>query len=190
MPLRMTTSSAGQSGAAPRGERTGARRGRGGGRDIGNNGNIGNDGNNGENGNNGRNPNIAAMIAQKLQAFLPTIVTQISNSANNQGNGNGGGRDDNKNLGNGNGGNNDEGHEHGNLRNGDNNYNKNGSMYKEFLVRKPKEFDGKGGALPYTRWVEKMEFVIDISNCATNNKVKYVACSLTRKALTWWNTQV
>ncbi|GJT10269.1 hypothetical protein Tco_0857311 [Tanacetum coccineum] len=57
-------------------------------------------------------PNIAAMIAQQLQALLPTIVTKISNNAINQGNGNGRGYD------NGNGGNNEGGYEHGNLRNG------------------------------------------------------------------------
>nr|XP_043612369.1 uncharacterized protein LOC122584217 [Erigeron canadensis] len=35
-----------------------------------------------------------------------------------------------------------------------------------------------------------MESVMDISNCAENQKMKYVAISLTNKALTWWNTQI
>ncbi|GJX29062.1 hypothetical protein Tco_0237141 [Tanacetum coccineum] len=35
-----------------------------------------------------------------------------------------------------------------------------------------------------------MESVIDISNCATNQRVKYATCSLVGKALTWWNTQI
>ena len=52
------------------------------------------------------------------------------------------------------------------------------------------EFDGIGGALAYTRWVEKTESVIDISNCATHQRVKYAACLLSGKALTWWNTQL
>ncbi|GKC06832.1 reverse transcriptase domain-containing protein [Tanacetum coccineum] len=49
---------------------------------------------------------------------------------------------------------------------------------------------GMGGTLTYTRWVEKMELVIDISNCAAHQRVKYTASSLTEKALTWWNTQI
>ncbi|GJY55019.1 reverse transcriptase domain-containing protein [Tanacetum coccineum] len=35
-----------------------------------------------------------------------------------------------------------------------------------------------------------IESVMDISNCADNEKVKYVANSLINKALTWWNTQI
>ncbi|GJZ96654.1 reverse transcriptase domain-containing protein [Tanacetum coccineum] len=41
-----------------------------------------------------------------------------------------------------------------------------------------------------SRWIEKMETVIDNSGCAENQKVKYVAILLVNKALTWWNTQV
>ncbi|GKB65837.1 hypothetical protein Tco_0927249 [Tanacetum coccineum] len=152
----MMTCNASRGGAALRGGRTGERRGRGGDHCV------GNDGNNGE------NPNIAPMIAQQLQALLPTIVKQISNSVINQGNGNGGGGDNNSNGGNDNGGN-----EHGNHRSGENNSNGNGCTYKEFLACKPKVFYGKGGVLVYTRWVEKMESVINISNCATNQRVKY-----------------
>ncbi|GKD72920.1 hypothetical protein Tco_1331202, partial [Tanacetum coccineum] len=93
--------------------------------------------------NTGVNPDIAAMIAQQLQKLLPTIVTQINNAVNNQGNGNGDDAEDNTNE------ENDEGeHEH--------------------------EFDGKGGAIAYTRWVKKMESVIDMSNCAISQMVKNV----------------
>ncbi|GKA49393.1 putative reverse transcriptase domain-containing protein [Tanacetum coccineum] len=53
-----------------------------------------------------------------------------------------------------------------------------------------KEYDGKGGAIALTRWIEKMENVIDNSGCAENQKVKYAASSFMNKALTWWNTQV
>ncbi|GJR75749.1 putative reverse transcriptase domain-containing protein [Tanacetum coccineum] len=52
------------------------------------------------------------------------------------------------------------------------------------------EYDGKGGAIALTRWIEKMENVIDNSGCAENKKVKYTASSFVNKALTWWNTQV
>ncbi|GJY50044.1 putative reverse transcriptase domain-containing protein [Tanacetum coccineum] len=53
----------------------------------------------------------------------------------------------------------------------------------------PKEYDGKGGAIALTRWIEKMENVIDNSGCAENQKVRYATSSLVNKALTWWNTQ-
>nr|GEU88304.1 hypothetical protein [Tanacetum cinerariifolium] len=49
---------------------------------------------------------------------------------------------------------------------------------------------GNGGAIALTRWIEKMENVIDNSGCAENQKVKYAASSFVNKALTWWNTQV
>ncbi|GJX63979.1 putative reverse transcriptase domain-containing protein [Tanacetum coccineum] len=40
-----------------------------------------------------------------------------------------------------------------------------GCTYKEFLACNPKEYDGKGGAIVYTRWIEKMESVQDMSVC-------------------------
>ncbi|GJV42856.1 hypothetical protein Tco_1427392 [Tanacetum coccineum] len=54
----------------------------------------------------------------------------------------------------------------------------------------PKEYDGKGGEITLTRWMEKMENVIDNSGCAENQKVKYDASLFVNKALTWRNTQV
>ncbi|GKC06498.1 putative reverse transcriptase domain-containing protein [Tanacetum coccineum] len=66
----------------------------------------------------------------------------------------------------------------------------NGCTYKSFMSCNPKEYDGKGSAVVLTRWIEKMETVIDNSGRAENQKVKYVASSLVSKALTWWNTQV
>ncbi|GKC11051.1 putative reverse transcriptase domain-containing protein [Tanacetum coccineum] len=112
------------------------------------------------NNNNEENPDIAAIIAQQLQTILPQIVTQVTNNVNNANGGNGG-----------NGGN-------------------NGCTYKGFMACNPKEYDGKGGAIALTRWIEKMENVIDNSGCAENQKVKYAASSFVNKALTWWNTQV
>nr|GFD35965.1 reverse transcriptase domain-containing protein [Tanacetum cinerariifolium] len=41
-----------------------------------------------------------------------------------------------------------------------------------------------------TRWIEKMESVIENSRCAKIQKVNYVSSSFINKALTWWNTQV
>ncbi|GJR40944.1 putative reverse transcriptase domain-containing protein [Tanacetum coccineum] len=103
----------------------------------------------------------------QLQTILPQIVTQVTNNVNNANNGNGG------NGGGGNG-------------KGENN----GCTFKAFQSCNPKEYDRKGGAIVLTRWIEKMENVIDNSGCAENQKVRYAASSLVNKALTWWNTQV
>ncbi|GJW90719.1 putative nucleotidyltransferase, ribonuclease H [Tanacetum coccineum] len=110
--------------------------------------------------NNNENPDIVAIIAQQLQTILPQIVTQVTNNVNNANNGNGG---------NGGGGN----------RNGGNN----GCTFKAFQSCNPKEYDGKGGAIVLTRWIEKMENVIDNSGCAENQKVRYALDSLVNKAL-------
>ncbi|GJS31758.1 putative reverse transcriptase domain-containing protein [Tanacetum coccineum] len=109
--------------------------------------------------NNNENPDVATLIAQQLQA----IITQVANNANNPNNGNNGG-------GNGNEGN-------------------NGCSFKTFQSCNPKEYDGKGGTIALTRWIEKMENVIDNNRCAENQKVRYPTSSLVNKALTWWNTQ-
>ena len=128
------------------------------------------------------NPNIVELIAQQLQALIPTIVTQVSNNLVNQGNGGSGNNNTNGGVGNVNNGDGD----------GDANHagNGKGCTYKEFLACKPRDFDGKGDVLALTRWVEKMESIIDISNCADNQRVKYATSSLINKALTWWNTQI
>ncbi|GJX84486.1 putative reverse transcriptase domain-containing protein [Tanacetum coccineum] len=111
---------------------------------------------------NDENPNIAAIIAQQLQTILPQIVTQVTNNVNNA---------------NVNGGN-------------DGNGGTNGCSCKTFLACNPRDYDGKGGAVAISRWIKKMESVIENSRCAENQKVKYVASSFINKALTWWNTQV
>ncbi|GKB13394.1 putative reverse transcriptase domain-containing protein [Tanacetum coccineum] len=80
---------------------------------------------------NEENPDIVAIIAQQLLTILPQIVTQVTNNVNNV----------NANDGNGgNGGN-------------------NGCSYKTFLACNPRDYDGKGGAVALTMWIEKMEFV-------------------------------
>ncbi|GJT33121.1 hypothetical protein Tco_0923540 [Tanacetum coccineum] len=66
----------------------------------------------------------------------------------------------------------------------------NGCTYKGFVACGPRDFDGTGGAVALTRWIEKMEFVIDNNGCLANQRVKYAAISFIGKALTWWNTQV
>ncbi|GKD97407.1 putative reverse transcriptase domain-containing protein, partial [Tanacetum coccineum] len=57
-----------------------------------------------------------------------------------------------------------------------------GCSYKEFLACNPKEYDGKGGAVVLTRWIEKMENVQDMSGCSNDQKVKYIAGSFVGKA--------
>ncbi|GKC21693.1 hypothetical protein Tco_1023843 [Tanacetum coccineum] len=65
-----------------------------------------------------------------------------------------------------------------------------GCSYKDFLACNPKEYDGKGGAVVCTRWIEKMKFVDDMSGCSTDQKVKYTVGSFVGKALTWWNSHI
>ncbi|GKF79223.1 hypothetical protein Tco_0234791, partial [Tanacetum coccineum] len=46
-----------------------------------------------------------------------------------------------------------------------------GCSYKEFLACNPKEYDGKGGVVVLTRWIEKMESVHDIDQGITVSSV-------------------
>ncbi|GJZ80813.1 reverse transcriptase domain-containing protein [Tanacetum coccineum] len=52
------------------------------------------------------------------------------------------------------------------------------------------EYDGKGGAVVLTRWIEKMESMHDMSGCRIDQKVKYTNGSFMGKSLTWWNSQI
>ncbi|GJW69478.1 putative reverse transcriptase domain-containing protein, partial [Tanacetum coccineum] len=70
------------------------------------------------------------------------------------------------------------------------NGNRVGCSYKEFLACNLKEYDGKGGAVVLTRWIEKMENVQDMSGCRNDQKVKYTTGLFVGKALTWWNSQI
>ncbi|GJV46687.1 hypothetical protein Tco_1431223 [Tanacetum coccineum] len=46
----------------------------------------------------------------------------------------------------------------------------NGCTYKGFVACRPRDFDGTGGAVALTRWIEKMESVIDNSGCLNDFK--------------------
>ncbi|GJT79808.1 reverse transcriptase domain-containing protein [Tanacetum coccineum] len=50
-----------------------------------------------------------------------------------------------------------------NIRNVLVNSNRVGCSYKEFLACNPKEYDGKGGAVVITQWIEKMESIRTLS---------------------------
>ncbi|GJT65117.1 putative reverse transcriptase domain-containing protein [Tanacetum coccineum] len=156
MLLTMTTRSAGQPAAVSRGEGTGVRAGRAGGRTRGHSGDQGN----------GRDDGPGGQVAQ----------------VGDQGRGQGNGRNQNGDVVNdhiqGNAGNATEGNDH------------RGYTCKEFLACDLKEYDGKGGAIVYTRWIEKMEPVHDMSGCRDSQRVKYTAGSFVGKALTWWNSEI
>ncbi|GKC13577.1 retrotransposon protein, putative, ty3-gypsy subclass, partial [Tanacetum coccineum] len=119
-------------------------------------------------------PDFSTIIAQQLQNLLPAMLTQVSNQGN---------------VGNQNGNVVNENVEE-NVRNVIVNGNRVSCSYKEFLACKPKEYDGKGGVIVLTRWIEKMENVQHMSDCSVNQKVKYTTGSFVGKALTWWNSQI
>nr|GEZ10822.1 hypothetical protein [Tanacetum cinerariifolium]GEZ11048.1 hypothetical protein [Tanacetum cinerariifolium] len=86
-------------------------------------------------------PDFSTMIAQQLQNLLPAMLAQVGNQGNveNQ-NGNVVNENVQENVGNA-------------IVNG----NHVGCSYKEFLARNYKEYNGKGGAVVLTRWIEKIE---------------------------------
>ena len=55
---------------------------------------------------------------------------------------------------------------------------------------KPTFFNGTGGVIALTRWLKKIESIFEICACSESDKVKFVACTLIDKALTWWNGRV
>ncbi|GJV76684.1 putative reverse transcriptase domain-containing protein [Tanacetum coccineum] len=65
-----------------------------------------------------------------------------------------------------------------------------GNQNGSFIACNPKEYDGKGGVVVLTRWIEKMKNVQDMSGCSNDQKVKYIAGSFVGKALMWWNSQI
>ncbi|GJY38079.1 hypothetical protein Tco_0424443 [Tanacetum coccineum] len=106
----------------------------------------------------------------QLQNLLPTIVAKVGDQGRGQGNGrNQNGDAVNDNI-------------WGDVSRG--------CTYKKFLAYNPKEYDGKGGAIVYTRWIEKMESVQDMSGCRDSKKLKYTTGLFFGKALTWWNSQI
>nr|GEV17645.1 reverse transcriptase domain-containing protein [Tanacetum cinerariifolium] len=65
-----------------------------------------------------------------------------------------------------------------------------GCTYKEFLACNPKEYNGQGCDIVYTRWIEKMESVHDMSGCRDSQRVKYTAGLFVGKTLTWWSSEI
>nr|GEU84629.1 reverse transcriptase domain-containing protein [Tanacetum cinerariifolium] len=173
----MTTRNAGRRTAAPRGGRTTGETGRGCRRTGDQDGRRGGRGNR-SNGGINEVPDVSTVIAQQLQDLLPTIVAQVGDHIGNQGIN--GSRNENA----------ADDSIHEDVRNVNVSNGQSGCSYKEFVACKMKEFDGKGGAVSYTRWVEKMEATQDISGCGDNQKVKNTIGSLIDKTLTWWNSDI
>ncbi|GJY87211.1 hypothetical protein Tco_0501839 [Tanacetum coccineum] len=178
MPPRVMTQSAGQPAAAPRGGGTGGRVGREGRRVREPKRRKVEPTSEPEGQGNDQGVEVNEIIAQQLHNLLPTMLAQVGNQGSNQGdNRNQTGTVFNDNI-------------RGNVRNVIVNNGRRGCTYKEFLGCNPKEYDGKGGAIIYTCWIEKIELVQDMSGCRDNQKVKYTAGSFVGKALTWWNSQI
>ncbi|GKA85618.1 hypothetical protein Tco_0807272 [Tanacetum coccineum] len=68
----------------------------------------------------------------QLQDLLPTIITQVGNHASKI---------------------------QGDVRSANMSNGRNGCSYKDFMTCNLKDYDGKGDAIIYTRWIEKMESV-------------------------------
>nr|GFA71747.1 hypothetical protein [Tanacetum cinerariifolium] len=62
--------------------------------------------------------------------------------------------------------------------------------YPDFLKRQPLNFKDTEGVIGLTQWLEKIEYVFNISNCTAACQVKYAVCTLQRVALTCWNSHV
>nr|GEU85630.1 putative reverse transcriptase domain-containing protein [Tanacetum cinerariifolium] len=98
---------------------------------------------------------FSTIIAQHLRNLLPTVVAQVGDQCRGQWNGrNQNGNAINDNI-------------RGHVRNVIENNDHRGYTYKEFLACNPNEYYGKGGAVVYTYWIEKID-----------------------KALTSWNSQI
>ncbi|GJW42785.1 reverse transcriptase domain-containing protein [Tanacetum coccineum] len=145
----MTTRNAGRRTAATRGERTGGWTGRGGGRTgeptgivsgrTSNQGGQARDQGIGVNGGIDEVLDFSTVIAQQLQDLLPTIIARVGNHASNiQG--------DVRSVNMGNG--------------------RNCCSYNEFMACNPKDYTGKGGAIVYTCWIEKIESIKDMTGHA------------------------
>ncbi|GJZ24356.1 reverse transcriptase domain-containing protein [Tanacetum coccineum] len=60
--------------------------------------------------------------------------------------------------------------------------------YKEFMSCQPINFKGTEGAVGLIRWFERTELVFSRSNCTEDYKVKFATGTLTKEALSWWNS--
>nr|GEW56045.1 hypothetical protein [Tanacetum cinerariifolium] len=62
--------------------------------------------------------------------------------------------------------------------------------YTDFMKCQPLNFKGTEGIVGMYQWLEKMESIFHISDCAIDNQVKFATCTPLGAALTWWNGHV
>ncbi|GKA81754.1 putative reverse transcriptase domain-containing protein [Tanacetum coccineum] len=62
--------------------------------------------------------------------------------------------------------------------------------YSDFLKCQLLNFKGTKVVIGLTQWLERMESVFHISNCAVRNQVKYATYTLLGNALMWWISHV
>ncbi|GJT14941.1 hypothetical protein Tco_0873647 [Tanacetum coccineum] len=67
-------------------------------------------------------------------------------------------------------------HIQGDVRNAIEGNDRRGCTYKKFLACNPKEYNGKGGAIVYTRWIENIESVHDMNGCRDSQRVYKRGC--------------
>ncbi|GKD50029.1 hypothetical protein Tco_1279005, partial [Tanacetum coccineum] len=60
--------------------------------------------------------------------------------------------------------------------------------YKEFMSCQPINFKGLEGAVGLIRWFKRTKSVFSRSNCTEDYKVKFATGTLTKEALSWWNS--
>ncbi|KAI3725161.1 hypothetical protein L1987_64939 [Smallanthus sonchifolius] len=61
-----------------------------------------------------------------------------------------------------------------------------GCTYKGFKDGDPPKYDGNKDSVATFEWIERMNAIINISECRPYQAVKYIAHSLTNEALSWW----
>ncbi|GJS78864.1 hypothetical protein Tco_0728745 [Tanacetum coccineum] len=60
--------------------------------------------------------------------------------------------------------------------------------YKEFMRCQPINFKGTEGAVGLIRWLEQTESLFSYRNYTEDCKVKFATGTLTKEALSWWNS--
>nr|GEZ75475.1 reverse transcriptase domain-containing protein [Tanacetum cinerariifolium] len=60
--------------------------------------------------------------------------------------------------------------------------------YKEFMSYQPFNFKGTEGVVGLIRWFERTGLVFSCSNYTDDCKVKFATGTLTKEALSWWNS--
>nr|GEY77415.1 putative reverse transcriptase domain-containing protein [Tanacetum cinerariifolium] len=74
-----------------------------------------------------------------------------------------------------------------NANRGKGNGGNNGCSYKAFIACNPKEFDGKGGVVALTHWIEKIKSVFDNYDYIANQRVKHSLWRSSVQATRWRN---